>query len=177
MELDDLEKAPEFPLPEEFHIEHYKRGMEKEWVAIHKKADRLNEITEGLFYREFGGDEAALAERQLYLEAGDTTIGTASAWFDNKHKGGRWGRIHWVAITPEWQGKGLSKVLLSAACARLMELGHTKAFLSTNTARIPAVNLYLSFGFKPAVEGEDDLRAWKSICGKLRQPLELDGLM
>jgi GNAT superfamily N-acetyltransferase len=52
-----------------------------------------------------------------------------------------------VAILPDYQGRGLSKPLLSQALRRLWELGHTRAYLTTSAERMVALRLYERFGF------------------------------
>ncbi len=69
-------------------------------------------------------------------------------------------------IVPDLQGKGLAKPfkpLLSAVCTRLRELNFTRACLVTETARIPAINLCLKFGFVPEIEraGDSGHTAWE----------------
>ncbi len=54
--------------------------------------------------------------------------------------------MHWVAIAADHQGQGLSKPLLSAVLRRLVELGHTKAYLTTSTERPVALALYRLLG-------------------------------
>jgi ribosomal protein S18 acetylase RimI-like enzyme len=73
------------------------------------------------------------------------------------------GRVHWVAILPAFQGRGLAKPLLTAVCLRLRELGHTSAYLSTSAARIPALNLYRQFGFAPVIRDEMERAVWQEI--------------
>jgi GNAT superfamily N-acetyltransferase len=105
-----------------------------------------------------------LPERQLFLlDCEGVAVGTATAWFNNDYRGEKCGRIHWVAIVPEHQGRGLSKPLLSAACRRLEELGHHKAYLVTSSVRIPAISLYLRFGFAPDVRSDEDKKVWNEI--------------
>ena len=79
------------------------------------------------------------------------------------YKGLAWGRIHWVAIVPEFQGRGLAKPLLTAVMNRMVELGHQRARLATATQRLPAINLYLKFGFLPDPRNEEELSAWEEI--------------
>jgi len=81
----------------------------------------------------------------------------------------RWGRVHWMAILPEYQGRGLGKVLLTTICRRLSDLGHKQAYLHTSVARIPALKLYLRFGFEPAVRNAEEQAAWQNVFAALQR--------
>jgi len=76
-----------------------------------------------------------------------------------------WGRVHWMAMLPEVQGRGLGKALLTAICQRLRELGHERAYLHTSAARLPAIRLYLKFGFEPVIRNDGEAAAWEKILG------------
>src|SRR5207248_4802613 len=98
-----------------------------------------------------------LVERQCYLlNAFGQAIGTGTAWFNDNFEGKSFGRVHWLAILPEFQGRGLGKPLLTAICSRLRDLGHERAYLTTSTQRIPAIRLYLRFGFVPLIRDEPE---------------------
>jgi GNAT superfamily N-acetyltransferase len=160
----NLEKVPEVEIPEPFSVRRYQPGDEENWLRIHLLADRLQPITRELYGREFGSDEPSLRDRQYFLLAPNgQAIGTATAWFKNDFEGRRFGRVHWVAIIPEFQGRGLAKPLMSVICLRLRELGHDCAYLTTSTARVPAINLYLTFGFVPLIRTPKDADAWKRL--------------
>ena len=165
MVRENLESIPEFALPMPFSLRWYRPGDEAHWRRIHLLADRDNEITPALFGRRFGSDSALLARRQCYLldERGEA-IGTATAWFNDNFEGARFGRVHYVAIVPEYQGRGLSRPLMTAICQRLRELGHDRAYLSTATTRIEAIKVYLRFGFVPLVRNEEEAAAWRGVC-------------
>jgi GNAT superfamily N-acetyltransferase len=79
----------------------------------------------------------------------------------------RSGRVHWMAILPEFQGRGLGKALLSTICHRLRELGHERAYLHTSAARIPAIKLYLKFGFEPMIRNAEERAVWKEVLAGL----------
>jgi ribosomal protein S18 acetylase RimI-like enzyme len=144
-----LRDIPPVELPVGFKLRLFKPGDEAHWLRIHLSADLLQPITPGVFVSQFGSNAGLLADRQFYLLAPNgEVIGTATAWFKDNFKGRRFGRIHWVAILPEYQGRGLSKPLLSAACHRLRELGHDCVYLTASSARPAAIHLYRSFGFK-----------------------------
>lgn len=167
-----LEDIPKFVLPPGYGVKWYQPGDEQLWVDIHKEAEKYVETSFDVFKREFGDDANALKQRQCYLlDTNGQAIGTTTAWFNEDYYGQPYGRVHWVAIIPGMQGKGLSKSLMSIACQRLSDLGHDRAYLSTSTARIPAINLYLKFRFVPEIRNEDDIRAWRGLQEKLGKDL------
>ena len=160
---DHLDNIPQYSLPEPYTIRPYQPGDEAAWLDIQAAADHYNLITPELFWAQFGRNPKVLADRQFYLCNGSGwPIGTATAWFGEEERQG-WGRVHWVAIVPEQQGRGLAKPLLAVICRRLHELGHRRAYLTTATARIPAICLYLKFGFRPDIQNEQDVEIWQGI--------------
>jgi GNAT superfamily N-acetyltransferase len=169
MVRDDLEGLPRYDLPGGFSMRTFRPGDRETWTGIEAAADRYNRITPELFSTQFGEDPEILSARQIFLlNPAGGAIGTATAWFDPDHGGLPFGRIHWVAILPEWQGRGLAKPLLSRVCGLLRELGHGRAYLLTSTARIPALNLYRLFGFRPEILNADDEAAWRSVLPLLK---------
>lgn len=147
MERDSLDDVPCFPVPTGYAILPYRPGDEKHWLDIHLDADRLSPITPALFEEQFGSDVEELGARQFYLHHGAEVVGTCSAWYDRTYKDGTWGRVHWLAIKTSYQGKGLSRPLLSGVLIALRQLGHTRAYLTTLRQRPRAIRLYESFGF------------------------------
>ena len=161
-----MDNIPVYPLPEGFSFRFYVPGDENSWVKLQSNADKFNKIDLDLFRREFGNDADILKQRMLFLlNPEGEIIGTAAAWLNNDY-----GRVHWVAVHPDYQGKGLSKPLLSAVCEKLVLLGHDKAYLTTSSARIPAINLYLEFGFLPQIIGPDDKKIWESLKTHCKHP-------
>lgn len=181
----NLENLPEFAPPSGFTLRWYQPGDEAHWLRIHRAADRLNKITPDLFQRQFGPELErvlpsastcarrsglksalqALGERQCFLLAPTReVVGTGTAWFDDDFEGGRWGRVHWLAVAPEFQGRSLGKALLAAICQRLRERGHERAYLTTSTARVPAIRLYLRFGFEPMIRHVEEERRWRELA-------------
>ncbi len=166
----DLHGIPQHAFPTGFALRWYRAGDRETWVRIHERAERYVPTTAQVYDEQFGGDETELARRQAFLlDSQGQEIGTATAWFDNHHQGRRFGRVHWVAIVPEHQGKGLAKPLLTAVCNRLVELGHDCAYLSTGTARLPAIHLYLSYGFQPEIGNEEDRNRWDHVLDQLQR--------
>jgi len=149
--LDDL---PSFPLPHGFGIRWHRPGEEQVWVDLQAPFYEPGAIRLDVFHKWFGTDTDAQCERIAFLvDAVGEPIGTAAAWTYDGFRGPEYGRIHWVAVAGEYQGRGLSKPLMSAVCQRLVELGHTKAYLTTSRERAVAVALYRRFGFGELDEG------------------------
>jgi len=186
----NLDELPEFARPSGFALRWYQPGDETHWLHIQLAADKLNEITPDLFQKQFaaGGERGLsasaagrrqpvssteefhkLSERQCYLLAPTgEVIGTGTAWFNDNFEGASWGRVHWMAVLPEFQGQGLGKVLMSAICRRLRELGHPRAYLTTSTARVSAINLYLRFGFAPMIRNDEEDAVWRELRPHLK---------
>lgn len=163
-----LTNLPEAAPPAGWSVRWYQPGDEGTWLRIQLAAERQHAITPELFRQQFGHDESSLTERQCFLLTPDrNAVGTATAWFDDAFEGARWGRVHWVAIGPEHQGRGLGGALMTAVCQRLHELGHERAFLRTAANRVPAVRLYLRFGFEPHPRTAEEERLWPEILARL----------
>ena len=141
----NLENWPDAPLPSGFSIRHYQSGDAAHWRAIHDLADPFNSFDDTTFATWFGTDEELLRARMKFLVAPNGAIvGTATAWFDSADIG----RVHWVAIVPQFQGRGLARPLLSSIGQTLRQLEHERAVLTTSRERPIAVALYRKFGFE-----------------------------
>src|SRR5699024_12772184 len=95
------------------------------------------------FNTEFGPYMNEMEQRCLFLENPEgEVIGTATAWYGHLTKDSTTsGRIHWVAIIPEYQGKQLSKPLLSAAI-KILVTYHIIAYLNINNTIFTTIHIY-----------------------------------
>ena len=168
MDIDSLDSMPEQAAPEGFRFRMYAPGDIDAWVEIYRAADRFNTITPELFRNDFGGDESVIARRMLFLvdAKSGAVAGTSTAWHDPGSDPAL-GRVHWVAIRPELQGRGLGKLLLARTLQLLKQLGHSRAYLITSTARIPAISMYLKFGFYPVARTNEEAEAWRTIVPEI----------
>ena len=147
MARSNLDFWPVQSFPTGFSIRAYQSGDAIHWRAIHELADPFNSFDDTTFATWFGNDEDEdqLRARQRFVNSPDgEVIGTATAWFDSPEIG----RVHWVAIVPQFQGRGLARPLLSHIGQTLRELGHTRAVLTTSLERPVAVALYQKLGFE-----------------------------
>ena len=164
-----LRGLPQHALPQGYSFRWYRNGDRDVWVRIHELAERYTPTTAEVYDAQFGKNEIELARRQAFLlDPTGHEIGTATAWFQDDYHGQRFGRVHWVAIVPGHQGKGLAKPLLTTICNRLLELGHDRAYLTTGTARLPAIHLYLTYGFEPEIQTDEDCRVWDETFQQLK---------
>ncbi len=149
----DLEDLPEFAVPAPYSLRWYLPGDEGAWLAIQAPFYAPGTITPQLFGEQYHGDDAALRQRLCFLlDRAGTPIGCGTAWSYDGYSDPSYGRVHWLALLPAYQGRGLGKPLLSTVCRRLRELGHTRAYLTTSRSRPIAVALYRRFGFVEAGE-------------------------
>jgi len=170
MMRESLDSIPQFALCEGYSCTWYEHGNDTAWVRINGAADVHNTITRELFEREFGVDERMLHERMCFLrdDRSGRLIGTATAWSNPDYRGASWGRLHWVAIEPEFQGRGLAKPMLTVVCNRLGDLGHGQAYLVTATVRFPAIMLYWMFGFRPQIRNDREKEVWDEILPRIK---------
>lgn len=173
----DLNGLPEVPLPAGYSLRWFGSGDAAHWLRIHHDADPFNEVTPELFNRQFGCDLKRLSNCQCFLQdAAGRVVGTGTAWSADDRLEERCGRVFWLAILRHYQGQGLGKPLLGAVCKRLRELGYDRACVITGTGRLPAVGLYLQFGFQPEIRTDEDRAIWDLVfkalrdAGRLKEP-------
>ena len=163
MKRNHLHNIPEFSLPEGYNMRFFKNGEEHLWARVETAVDEFSTEAAALehFDREFGPFRDEMKKRCIFLETiGGDVIGTTTAWYGKLEGEDKVsGRIHWVGVIPEYQGKKLSKPLLAKAMQVLAEY-HDSAYLTSQTTSYQAVNMYLNFGFEPYVTNETDVEAW-----------------
>lgn len=162
-----LSNIPTHPVPEAYHIRSFEND-EKDWAAILTNAGEFDSVNAGLdrFKQEFAPYPAEVRKRMFFLEneAGQA-IGTASAWYGELN-GEEMGRIHWVGIVPEYQGKKLAKPLLAFLLQQLAST-HQKAYLKTQTTNLKAINAYLKLGFTPYIQDDTAGAIWDEVYTEL----------
>lgn len=148
---EDLENIPACPPPEGYAIRSYKRGDRDHWVRIWQAAGLKgwDWSTRQTFDNDFGGHLQAMPKRCVFAttDAGEP-VGTVTAWF-GRMRGKRWGMIHWYAIDPAHQGRGLGGPLLAECLRRMRACGHRRATVGTQIIRLPAIKRYVQLGFRP----------------------------
>lgn len=172
MVREDLTGLPWFPLPAGYRLRYFRRGEAPLWAEIEVAVGEFPTLERALahFEQEFGPFPEEMERRCLFLEdAAGQAIGTTTAWYNPSFQGKDYGRIHWVAIRPEHQGRKLGKPLLVAALRRLAEF-HTRAYLTTQTTSARAIHMYLDLGFVPLFTSDRCRTAWRLLASVLQHP-------
>ncbi len=149
----DLDSLPHIPLPEGYRFVFYQPGDRDAWIDIEKSAKEFTDYEQGLkaWNNYYAGNEKELVDRMVFIEnAKGMKVATATAYYDitNRDRSGS-GWLHWVAVRREYQGKGLSKPLISYVLGVMQKLGYTHAKIPTQTTTWLACKVYLDFGFMP----------------------------
>ncbi len=166
-----LREIPAAPFPEGFGIRSFRRGEEGLWLDIERDAERSFAIDDDLFLQELGSDFPA-AERRCFfvVDSRGVAVGTISAWYSLSFRGENYGRIHWVATRPAYQGRGLGRAALGHTL-RVLAQWHEKAWLRTSGERKTAIKMYLDFGFVPKLDDERDREVWRLVRATLTHPV------
>jgi GNAT superfamily N-acetyltransferase len=163
MVRDNLENLPSFELPAGYRIRAFRSGEETVWSEIEIAAGEFENLAVALnaFSANFGEDVQAMQSRSFFVETDSgLAVGTGTAWYNADFLGQDYGRVHWIGIRPEYHGRGLAKPLVRAVMRRLAE-SHERAYLNTFITRIPAIKVYLDFGFVPLLRTPRCEEAWK----------------
>jgi GNAT superfamily N-acetyltransferase len=140
------------------------------WLDIQRDAEPYFPVPDDLFAREFGRDPQATQWRSfLMVDAKGVAVGTISAWYNRDRRGLDYGMIHWVAVRPAYQGLGLGKAGLAYALQQLAQW-HERASLGTQSKRLPAIRMYLNFGFLPDLEAPGASVGWREVKAHLVHP-------
>lgn len=166
-----LRDIPQVPFPEGFGIRAMRTDEGALWTDIERDAEPYFPIEDEAFHSEFGNYLQTTQWRSFIVtNAKGAGVGVVSAWFSWDFKNQDYGMIHWIAIRQAYQGLGLGKAALAFALNQLSQW-HARAFLGTQTKRIPAIKLYLDFGFAPDLDPPGAREVWREVAMQLKHPL------
>lgn len=145
----------EAPLPLGYRYSLFRRGDERHWARIEASVLEFPDGIEALIYfqRDYLPYLDELMRRCLFIEdERGYKVATASAWWS--YTGSRrdpW--LHWIAVDPRFQGRGLGKAIISGAMKLLFQIeGDRDFYLHTQTWSHRAIGIYESFGFEVTPE-------------------------
>lgn len=167
MERENPLPLPEMTLAEGYRLVNYQPGDGAAWCRIETAVGEFAEETEARTYfdKTFAPYPAELAKRMFFVEtvAGEK-VATCTAWWD-KHTHGP--LLHWLAVVPEHQRRGLAGFLTWQVTKTLESLyPHQPLQLHTQTWSHPAIKLYQRFGYQ-LVPGTPDYEKGLAILAAL----------
>jgi beta-glucuronidase len=166
-----LDEIPQVAFPEGFDVRPMRLDEAGLWTDIWHDAEPYAEIKPELFHNQFGDDLQAIQWRSFIVtNPRGIAVATISAWYNRTFKGQDYGQIHWVAVRKSYWGRGLGKAMLTHALNHMAKW-HDRAFLGTQTERIPAIKIYLDFGFIPDLAPPGAVQAWKKVKDRLDHPV------
>jgi len=169
---ESLEGIADVAVPAGYRLRAFAPGDEPSWAHVETAAGEFEDEAAGRghFAKEFGPHLAEMSERCLLLESDrDVVVGTATAWRDPGFRGMDHGRLHWVAVTPAHQGRGLGRLLVVKALL-LMRRWHARAYLTTQTTSWIAIHLYLDLGFVPYLVAPEQAEGWALLRREAPHP-------
>ena len=160
----DLKNFSQYEFENGYYTRFYQPGDMLKWIEIQSLSNPDSTFSKEKFEATYDYKTELLNNRMLFLcNSKGLEIGTATAWFENDDVG----LLHWLAIVPAFQGRGLSKPLMTSVFNLLVKFGYKSCILRTKLSRIIAIKLYIKFGFKPYIETDQDRKKWqlvKSYC-------------
>jgi len=104
--------------------------------------------------------------RQIFaIDWQGTLAATASARLKSEYPGS--GYVHWVAVDPAHQGRGLGYAVSLAVLHAFVDLGCRDAVLKTDDPRLAAIRTYWRLGFRPEHQHETHPARWAEVEAKL----------
>lgn len=168
-----LSDIANYSLPAGYQFVPYSDGDREQWIDIEMSAKEFSNYEQGLeaWNRYYANSLKILPERMFFIEnEKGEKVATATALYDihgRDTSGAGW--LHWVAVKREYQGKGLSKPLITYVLNVMRNLGYLHAKIPTQTNTWLACKVYLDLGFLPIEENlEHSYEGWKIVKGLTR---------
>lgn len=163
--LDDITR---YELPQGYRFVSYQPGDKSAWIDIELSAKEVlsREHGEECWQRYYGNAESELTERMIFIEdESGEKVATATAFYDiHKPAEPGEGQLHWAAVKKEFQGKNLSKPLITYTLAIMKQLGYTRVKIHTQTNTWLACRIYYDLGFRPEADSLHRNKAgWKMV--------------
>lgn len=163
----DISEVSCYELPDGYRFVPYSGNDRDTWIEIEMSAKEFISYEQGLeaWNRYFGERLEELPGRMVFIENGEgEKIATATAFYDIYGRDKKDGWLHWVAVRREYQGKGLSKPLITYVLHLMNNLGYTHAKIPTQTNTWLACKVYMDLGFLPVEENmKHNREGWRII--------------
>lgn len=161
----NFKKASVPRLPAGYTLRTFKKGDEKQYVSVMKKAGfekwSQSQVDNVL--------KTALHEGVFFIIHNKTgkAVATTCAQIGHMDIHPRSGVIGWVATDPAHRGKKLGYIVCMAAVRRLIKEGYKRIYLTTDDWRLPALKTYLQMGFVPFYFHPGMKKRWSAVMKQL----------
>lgn len=145
-----LEEVPAPELPSGYRFATYVPGRCAEWARVETRVGEFpsTEAAVEYFRLVFLADPDRARENvHFVVNPVGVAVATASGWFGYSSHGTRVPILHWVAVDPAEQGRGIGRAVCAQALRCLQERGQG-VWLTTQTWSHVALGLYHSLGFQ-----------------------------
>ena len=164
----DITEVPQFELPEGYRFVTYSDHDRDTWIEIELSAKEFTSYEQGVeaWNRYYATRQEELPGKMFFIETENgEKIATATAFYDIYGRDtSDDGWLHWVAVKREYQGKGLSKPLITHVLRVMNQLGHVRAKIPTQTNTWLACKVYMDLGFLPLKANlEHNYEGWKIV--------------
>lgn len=138
-------------LPDGFSFVMYEAGLEHDWAEIETSVLEFDNIESAMqrLHKDYLPYADELKRRMIFVQdPQEELIATTTVWwYDTGER--RDTALHWVAVKPGFQGKGIGKAIFSEGMKRAIAIdGDVDLYLHTQTWSYPAINIYLKAGFE-----------------------------
>lgn len=141
---------PKAVLPAGFSFTTYQKGDAQAWGEIETSVLEFENVEKAVDYfnHTYAPFQSELERRTLFIQnEGGEKVATFTAWW-NYTGTRRHPFMHWVAVKPQYQGKGLGKAIIAEGVRLMAEIeGDCDMYIPTQTWSHPAIRLYRSAGF------------------------------
>ena len=164
----NITEVPQYKLPKGCRFVSYTDNDRDAWIDIEMSAKEFDNYKQGLeaWNRYYAVKLDELPSRMFFIETDEgEKIATATAFYDIYGRDtSNDGWLHWVAVKREYQGKGLSKPLITHVLREMNKLGHVRAKIPTQTNTWLACKVYMDLGFVPVKENlKHNYEGWKIV--------------
>lgn len=144
-------KLKNIGFPDGYSMTPYKDGDELYWAEIETSVNEFASNVDAIDYfkKDYMPHKTELYRRVYFLNDYECNkIGTISAWWSFKGDL-KVPSIHWVAIKPGYQGKGLGRSMINFGIKKSLEIDGLKDnYLHTQTWSHKAINIYIKEGYE-----------------------------
>ena len=148
-------------LPGEYTLREYRPGDEDTWIPL-VNMGQFSSVWDLAKFEDY----MAQHERKEGSRVVVDSMGVVAATFASVQEGDHHtGRLDFVVSHPDQRGHGLGRVVCTEVARYLIGRGYSRIILFTDDWRLPAINLYLSMGFEPQTNSEDEgmSKRWDAV--------------